>query len=393
MKLLPVLFLLSGCGLDPLAGLGDATDSGTTASDPDGVPGVTVDPASVEFGQVAIGDSATIDLVIQNGTADGVIIEDAAITGDSGVFVVESVFGFPITVQGSSEALASVTFTPGGDADYAGTLNFAVGDGLLEVPLSGIGGAGGTDGGDGSDGGDGGDGGNPDGLGASTSSLEFPDTYTTATATESVTLTNYGIDDALVTGIEFSDSSTWSWAASAGESFTLAQVISSGNSKTLDITFDPSDIRSYGDTMTVTVDGQPDVVVSLSGTGTEPPCTICDPEIEVDTGGSDPTIMGFTSVLGFPDARSLIIYNQSDVDLTITDVTLTNDTQGGTFTMSGLGATTIGPWGSTSGTVTFTCPSFCFDIENVFTGENYLTITSDDPDEGSYQVGLRSLPE
>ena len=392
MRLLPLLLLIAGCGLDPLAGLSD--DSGVTAGDdtPD-VPGVTVSPASIDFGPIAVGDSSTVDLVVSNDSPDGIIIQDGAITGDASGFVVESVFGFPITVQSASEALLTVRFNPDSDLDYEAVLNLAVGDGLLEVPLSGIGGAGGADGTDGADGGDGGDGGTPDGLAASDATLEFPDTYTNATATRSVTLTNHGIDDALVTGITFSDSRSWTWAASAGESFTLAQVISSGNSKTLDVTFDPADIRAYSDTLSVEVDGQPDVVVGLSGAGTEPPCEICDPDIVVDTGDSDPTTMGFSSVLGFPDSRSLIIYNQSDVDLVISNVSLTNDTQGGTFSMSGLGATTVGPRGSTSGTVTFNCASICFDIENFLTGENYLTITSNDPNEGTYRVGLRSIPE
>jgi hypothetical protein len=393
MRLLPLLLLIAGCGLDPLAGLAD--DSGTASGDGSTeVPGVTVDPASVDFGAVELGDTSSVDLVVSNDAPDGIIIQDGAISGDSAGFVVESVFGFPITVQSGSEALLTVSFTPDTDLDYEAVLNLAIGDSLVEVPLSGVGGAGGADGTDGADGGDGGgDGGTPDGLAASDATLEFPDTYTNDTATRSVTLTNHGIDDALVTGLSFSDASSWSWAASAGESFTLAQVISSGNSKTLDITFDPSDIRAYSDTLSVEIDGQPDVVVGLVGAGTEPPCEICDPDIVVDTGGTDPTIMGFTSVLGFPDSRSLIIYNQSDVDLVISDVSLTNDTQGGTFSMSGLGATTIGPRGSTSGTVTFNCPTICFDIENFITGENYLTITSNDPNESSYQVGLRSIPE
>ena len=393
MRMIPLLLLIAGCGLDPLADLSD--DSGAAGDDGTSeVPGVTVDPASVDFGGVALGDTSSVDLVVSNDAPDGIIIQDGAITGDASGFVVESVFGFPITVQSGSEALLTVSFTPDTDLDYEAVLNLAIGESLVEVPLSGVGGAGGTDGTDGTDGGDGGDdGGTPDGLAASDATLEFPDTYTNDTATRSVTLTNHGIDDALVTGLSFSDPSSWSWAASAGESFTLAQVISSGNSKTLDITFDPADIRAYSDTLSVEIDGQPDVVVGLAGEGTEPPCEICDPDIVVDTGGTDPTIMGFTSVLGFPDSRSLIIYNQSDVNLVISDVSLTNDTQGGTFSMSGLGATTIGPRGSTSGTVTFNCPTICFDIENFITGENYLTITSNDPNESSYQVGLRSIPE
>ncbi len=387
-----LLSLLIGCGLDPL---GSQLGDDSAPPDEDVAPSaLSVSPASVDFGSVAIGDEDSVDLVLHNDSDAGISIEDAALVGDSDVFLVESLFGFPLAIQPGGDALATLSFRPTADQDYAGTLKFAVGNSLVEVPVTGIGGIGGS--GDGSDGGDDGDdggGGDPDGLSVDSSSLSFGSVDTNATGSRSLTLTNNGVGDVLVTGLELSDSRSWAWAPAAGNSFTLAQVISSGSSKTIDLIFSPHEERAYSDSLRVQSDGNPDIVVGLTGTGTEPPCIVCNPTIQVDTGGSDPHIMSFTSVLGFPDARPLIIYNQSDVDLVISNVALTNDTQGGTFTMSGLGATTIGPRGSTSGTVTFTCPTLCFDIENFLTGTNYLTITSNDPSQSTFQVGLRSLPE
>ena len=379
----PLFFVcfLTACGLDPLGALGE--DSGATdGTDP--VPvGISASPELVDFGAVAVGDSSTLDLVLRNNTDEGINVEDAVVSGASDI-VIDSLFGFPIPIPSSGEAVVSVVFSPTLDQDYSGSLQFAVGADLFEVPVVGIGGEGG-----GTDGTDGGSG-NPDGLNASASRLSFPDTDTNAQSVQSLTLTNSGVDDVLVTDLRFSGSG-WDWAPSSGESFTLSQVIAPGGTKTLDIFFEPSEERSYSDTLTIEQNGDAPVTVSLSGRGTEPPCTICAPDLVVDTGGSDPYLISVGSVLGIPGEGTLILYNQGDLDLDIRSANLRNDSSGGTFSLSGLSSVTIPPFGSHTATVTFICPEFCLDIPNPFTGENYLTINSNDPDEPAYEIGLSAI--
>lgn len=378
-----LLSLLTACGLDPLAGVGE--DSGAAGGTEPVPVGVSASPASLDFGSVAIGDSATIDLVLRNNTDSGINVEDAAVNGAADVIVIDSLFGFPIPIPAASEALVSVVFTPAADQDYSGSLQFAIGADLLEVPVVGIGG----DGGGGTDG-TGGTGGNPDGLSVSTTSLTFPATDTNATSALSLSLTNNGISDVLVTDLAFSGAG-WDWEPASGESFTLSQVISSGSTKNINVIFEPADIRRYNDTLTIAQDGDDPITVSLSGEGTEPPCTLCKPILVADTGGTDPYSMSIGSVLGIPGTGSLILYNQGDLDLNISSASIANDTSGGTFSLSGLSSVTIAPGGSHTATVTFTCPDFCFDFPNPFTGENYLTILSNDPDQPSYEIGLSAI--
>ena len=171
-------------------------------------------------------------------------------------------------------------------------------------------------------------------------------------------------------------------------------MLDGGETRTLTVVFEPDDEKSYSAVLTITTDASatPEATIAVAGVGVEPPCTICDPTISVDTGGADAHAMEFFSTLGFPDTQGITIRNESDVDLVITDVYVNNDTGGGEFTLSGLGATTIAPWGATSGTITYTCNDIaCVDVPLSFTDTNILHILSDATYEPDYQISLTGL--
>ena len=132
-------------------------------------------------------------------------------------------------------------------------------------------------------------------------------------------------------------------------------------------------------------------MIAVAGEGLEPLCTICDPNIAVEAGGSDDHSMQFGSLLGFADEQLLTIRNESDVELEITGYDFSNDSQGGTFTISGLGAVTLPAWGTASAAISYLCDTFCVDLPVSFSDENILHIYSNDPSEGDYAIELSGV--
>jgi hypothetical protein len=92
-----------------------------------GVPEITIEPAAIDFGNVAVNDSSTVDLIIRN---DGVgnlsvpLIDLAA--GSSTDFSLENLPAplpaQPLTLAPSSQASVTVRYSPGDVANDMGTL-------------------------------------------------------------------------------------------------------------------------------------------------------------------------------------------------------------------------------------------------------------------------------
>jgi hypothetical protein len=97
--------------------------------------------------------------------------------------------------------------------------------------------------------------------------------------------------------------------------------------------------------------------------------------------------MNFLSVYNFPDEQLVSIQNLSDVELTISDAYITNDSQGGDFALS-FSPVTLGPWETTAAAISFTCPELCFEYPNPISDTNILHFISDDPSESDYQIEL-----
>ena len=384
-----LLSVLAGCGLDPLAKVGD---SGTAP-----LSSVRATPSPLDFGAVAAGEDAFADVVLEN-VADGPItISDSAINSDAGNFWVEAEFSFPLTLQPAATSVVTLGFRDAADGVYDGVYYLKV-DGderPFELPLRAQVGAGGGDGADGADGADGGgDGGNGggdgggDGVSLSTSSLNFGSVGTGQTGRLPLTITNNSGADILVTSLNFSDFA-FTWTPSAGQSFTLAQVISAGNAKTIDVLFQPGDIRSYTGTLTVETDGG-DLTANLRGEGTEPPCTICAPVMLMTGGDTDHSVSIndiFCSV-----QKTVSITNIGDEDLVLSGATITNDaiaTCGGFSLVSG-GTGTVAPGASTNLTIAYNAIESCADFfDPIFGATNKMDIANNSS-ENPYTVQLNA---
>ena len=388
MRISPLFLslLITGCGLSPMGAGGK--DSGDTAAVPSGLQ----IPEALDFGAVALGETATDAIVVRNYTEDDVALLAGQLSGDP-VFFLDSSTGFPMETTAGGEAVITIGFTPTAEQDYSAALSLTV-QGEAEpvsVAVLGAGGEGGGSGGDEGGGGDGGGSGSTAAVSASPSSIAFGPVYTNETGMTSLMIANNEDSDILVTGLRFSDPPSFTWQASAGQSFNLAQVVSAGATKSIDVYFQPADERAYSETLTIETDAG-DVIVPLTGTGEEPLCNICEPDLVVTTNGSDAYSMELAG-LGTAQAN-IVVRNASDVDLTLSAVNVVNDGNQGDFTLSGISAQVIAPGATVSGTISYTCvaPIFGLCIEGpdlIFgTPSNTVTFVSDDPFEGNYQVGL-----
>lgn len=375
---------LSACGLEPIGS--GKTDSGDTGIRPEGVQV----PASLDFGAVAIGETVTDTVAIQNFTEEDVAVLAGELSGDA-TFFLDTATTFPMDTAAGGEGVVTIGFSPTAEQSYSAELSLTL-QGAAEPVLVAITGVGGEGGGD--DGG--GDGGGDDGGGASVttspSSISFGGVYTNETGVTALTITNNESSDILVTGLQFSDPPSFTWQASAGESFNLAQVVPAGSSKSIDVYFQPGEERAYSETLTVETDAG-DIVVPLTGSGLEPLCNICEPDLVVQTNGSDAYSMELSTIV---TSAPITLRNASDVDLTITALDLNNGAGQGDFVLSGLTPQTIPPQSSISGTLSYSCPaadSPCLEVPDTLfgTGANTLTIRSDDRFEPEYQVGLNAL--
>lgn len=354
---------LSGCfGLDSMPKQ-DAVD---TASDTGGgtAGGLSVDRTALDFGTVSPGDDASEALVLTNQT-DATLRVAASVVGDA-VFALSDA---DVALAPGGDSVLTVTFSPSGDMTYGATLGLALEDGsALDVALSGVGGDGG-----GSDSGGGGGGSGLVTVSPSSKDLGRVDLGSVSSYT--FTVENTGSDDAVIDAIRTTDAAF----TITGGTLATPQVLTPGGSKTVEVTFAPTAERSYSASLVLHTDQTPaEVSAALTGTGTDA-CSICSPVIEVDTDG-DPT--AFISLFGLPDDHTWRISNAGDMDLTVSSVTVINDSLStcGEFSVSGFtGPKVVAPSAVTTATISYVASSSCLDIPQGLIDANVVHIRSDDP--------------
>lgn len=200
---------------------------------------VTASPSIVSFGQVAIGTTSTIPVVLTNARSWKVTLSAFRTTG---VGFSTSGPTFPLTLSAGQSVTLNVAFAPLSAGPTGGSL--FVGGAGLAIPLAGIGGALGQ-------------------LTANPASLAFGNVQVGANVTLVDSFTNTGgssvtISQATVTGAGFSIS---------GLSFPL--VLNPGESITFSAVFTPPLAASAtGGIGVVSNASNPTLTVALSGTGT-----------------------------------------------------------------------------------------------------------------------------
>jgi hypothetical protein len=213
----------------------EASGSGVTAE------AVGASPASVSFGQVALGSTANAAIVLTNNRTWKVTLLSSEISGTG-----FSVSGqtFPLTLKAGESATLNASFTPLATGAAGGSL-FITGPGL-SIPLSGSGGTAAQ-------------------LTANPSSLSFGNVQDGSSATLTDSLTNTGgssvtISQAAVSGSGFSFSG-----------LTLPLTLNAGASVTFNVTFAPQATgNTSGDVLVSSNASDSSLNLGLTGDGVAP---------------------------------------------------------------------------------------------------------------------------
>ena len=365
-----MLFALIGCfGLQSTTPKADVPAAPTLGA-------IELDAAALDFGTVATGDEVERVLTLSS-ASDEMVTVNALVDGDAA-------FSIPVDTLAvfEGDTLLTVAFAPEADGTYAGTLRLSTPAGdTADVTLAGIAGNGG--GGGGSDTGNGGGTGAAN-LAVSTRSHEFGSVDVGATSAFTFTLRNDGGEPLSLSGIAASDAAFRIGGVAANA------TLDPGESGDLVVTFAPSRAQTYRGTVTVSSDDPDgDIQLSVSGTGATA-CTVCAPAMRVTTGGSDDHTMDQFWVFGSPVTERLQISNDGDLDLRVNSVSISNDViTPGNFGSDFRSAQTVAPGTYLNVNVTYTPgDGLPYECPNADFGSNILTISSNDPSEPVYEIGL-----
>ena len=389
---LPAL-LLTACGLDPLSdGPTQTGDSG--AFDPDNIlmiGDLQVSPGSVDFGEVQLETSTSQTLTLLNTGSSTVSLSSAYLDGDT-AYTLTTPTVPPFDIAPDESTTMVIDFTPDAEQTFTGTLNLLV-SGEADFAVLELIGVGSLSGSSGDDTGGGGGSGTSS-ISASTNTINFDVVDIGYTASEVVTITNTGDSDVMI-----QDVATTASGVVEGDLETPS-LLAAGDSRSFSVTFTPIAEVSTTAILTIENDSGTEPEIAVTGEGYQN-CSICAPQLSVITGGSNSSSMDqFTSSFGAADSQTLSIYNNGDVDLEITDISITNDTAansgvicgtGGTYTLTSSSSVTVPAYSSTSATVsyTFSGSGICGEVSLYpLNYENTLVIDSNDPSNPEYVITL-----
>ena len=132
---------------------------------------------------------------------------------------------------------------------------------------------------------------------------------------------------------------------------------------------------------------------SLNGEGADL-CDVCSGIISVDTGGDPYTLDSFVSIFGIPATETVVISNIGDMDLSVSDVYVNNDTVStcGDFSIAGWrGATVLAAGDTARFEVSYRATSVCVEVPLTAFDENVIHILSDDPSQPDYVIELSAI--
>jgi len=274
---------------------------------------VTASPSMVSFGQVAIGTTSTVPVVLTNARSWKITLSGLQITG--GGFSMSGPT-FPLTLGAGQSVTLNVAFAPQSVGTTGGSL-FVPGP-ALAIPLAGTGAA-------------------PQGaLTANPSSLAFGNVQVGNSANLSETLTNTGGSTITISQANLSGSSVFSITG-----LTLPLTLTANQSVTFTATFSPTSAAAASGSLSVVSNASNSPLnIALSGTGT------AAGQLAVS-----PTTLSFGSVVVGSSSSLSGSLNASGAAVTISSASLNN----GEFLLSAISLPlTLAAGQSTPFTVTFT---------------------------------------
>ena len=238
--LLGAVFSTSGC-----VGTVGALKGASSQQSTPGAAAISVAPAAIKFGSVALGSTASQSVTVTNGGGSSVTITKASAAG-AGVTITGG--SFPMMIEAGKQFTFNVVFAPKAAGALAGDV--AVVSDLSSTPsmvsVTGTGMAATSL------------------LTTTTSSLSFGSVTIGKSSVLSVTLTNAGNSDVTVSKVSASGAGYSQSGVSAG------LILAPGQSATLDETFIPASAGNFAGSVAVVSNAtNSPATISLSGAGTQ----------------------------------------------------------------------------------------------------------------------------
>src|SRR5277367_3538565 len=260
-------------------------------------PQLTINPASITFGSVAVGSTASQTVTLTN-PGNAALTVTQAVPSGTGFSMSDATL--PLTINAGSSASFTAKFSPpavGSDTGGISIVSNAPGS-PATIALSGTGIAG--------------------QLGASPSSVNFGSVAVGSNGSQSITLTNSG-----------SASVTISQATTSGTGFSISGLstplaLGAGLSTTFSAQFAPTSAGSPSGSISIVSNGlNSPTTISLSGIGTQPQLA------------ASPTTAAFGNVAtGTNSSQTISLTNGGSATVTISSVTVA----GAGFSTSGIAA-------------------------------------------------------
>jgi hypothetical protein len=205
---------------------------------------IAVTPSSVNFGNVATGDTNSQPIQISNGGTATLTISQVTMTGGGNGF--GTILSTPLAIQPGKSASFNATLTPSSTGTFSGSISLVSNapNSPLTINLTGAGVVATRT------------------LGASTSSLSFGNVNDGTKASQNVTLTNTGNSNVTISSVGATGTGFSASGAQTGLMLTPNQTA------TLTVSFDPSSPGAVVGSATVTSNAtNSPVSIGLSGTG------------------------------------------------------------------------------------------------------------------------------
>ena len=273
---------------------------------------LTAEPPSLSFGNVQTGTSQSLSDKVTNTGQSSLTISQITVTGTG-----YSITGIsaPLTLAAGQGASFSVQFSPSATGSASGNIAFQTDNGTVNVPLSGAGVLAGT-------------------LTANPTSINFGSVGIGSASSKTVTLKNTGGENVTVTA------ATVSGAGFSDSGLSLPLTLTPNQSSTFSVSFAPQVTGSVTGSVALSVSGQTDVDIALSGMGIAPANLVANP----------PSVTFTNVAVGSTATQTVALQNTGGVSATITAVTPT----GTGFSVSGITLpATLGAGQSTTFTVKF----------------------------------------
>jgi len=205
---------------------------------------IAVNPSSVNFGNVATGDTNSQPIQISNAGTATLTISQVTMTGGGNGF--GTILSTPLAIQPGKSASFNATLTPSSTGTFSGSISLVSNapNSPLTINLTGAGVVATRT------------------LGASTSSLSFGNVNDGTTASQNVTLTNTGNSNVTISSV----GATGTGFSASGVQTGL--MLTPNQTATLTVSFDPSSPGAVVGSATVTSNAtNSPVSIGLSGTG------------------------------------------------------------------------------------------------------------------------------